>query len=602
MKYMEYPVLFEKSTDDFTTQGIGILTDCLSVEVTNEFNEFPELSLSYLADGDIAKELVKGRIIVSDVGDDYLQQRFRIDTVQKSMDNKIDVTATHILNDLTYNALKSDVHSQGVRPVIAFDYFKRNLEQPEPNLEMKSSIIRSAPINWTMDVVDNAKKALGGVEGSLLDLYKGDYLFDNNTIHYEYNIGRKTGKVIEYGKDLIQVKQDENISDTYTAIKPFAKLQGSGENEQIIYLPERIIKSDNADKFEKLRILTKDFSQDKVSTADQLRTSAQYYMEQNNFGVPKVTLEFEMEDIKDDLGFVDDLNMGDSVTVHFANLTIDTKARVIKTVWDGLLHRYKTVTIGDKAYTSADYQNEQNASTSEINDDIKAKMNNIRSDLRDYKEHYDDIQQQVNEARDDIFHFIKDGSTAVIRFSPNREYPTAMYIDSNAGSSFLLNGNGIYYQGTGKTAMDSRGNIYADNFVGQKISGVQIEAADIHGGNISGDVGINLSGASGNVFSVTSYGISAPSATIHRLDGGIYFSTQTLNVDGTATMETATMGTATARSLKVSGNTTLGNAQISSINNVSGMSFRNGGYIWLGGVKLEDGGNGKLKIGDYYYG
>jgi len=78
MNYLQYPVLFESSESDFTTQGIGVLTDCLNVEVTNEFNELPELKLDYLATGDIANELVKDRIILADVGEGYLKQLFRI--------------------------------------------------------------------------------------------------------------------------------------------------------------------------------------------------------------------------------------------------------------------------------------------------------------------------------------------------------------------------------------------------------------------------------------------------------------------------------------------------------------------------------------------
>lgn len=527
MKYMEYPVLFDKSTDDFATQGIGVLTDCIKVEVTNEFNELPELSLTYLSTGDIAGELKKGRIIVADVGENYLKQRFRIDDVKKSIDNKIEVTATHILNDLNYNTLKQNINVSAVTPVTAFNLLKNSLEQSESSLVMKSNITTSTNIDWPMTVITDAKKALGGANGSLLQIFKGEYLFDNNTINYQSKIGKKTGKVIQYGKDLIQVRQEESISETYSAIKPFTKT-GSGDDEKIVYLPERIIKI-NADKFEKLRIQTKDFSQDKIETVDQLRTRTNKYISDNKVGIPKVTLNFEMEDIKDDLGFVDELSMGDEVTVYFANLNIDTTARVIKTVWDGLLNRYKTVSIGDKPTTTSDYQTEQNnhinsvdKNVEETKKDVSAAEKDI-SDLKDSdkdkQQLMDELKKKVNDTRDDMLSYINGSGRDVMRFLPDRENPTDIVASESGGNyGMRWNSKGIYYDGKGTVAIDNRGNVYADNFVGQSMTGVYIRGGEISGVTISGDTDISL-GSGSNRTSITSYGISTPNLTVYQIDG-----------------------------------------------------------------------------------
>jgi len=533
MKYMEYPVLFKSSTDDFNTQGIGVLTDCLDVEVTNEFNELPELSLSYLASGDIANEIKKGRIIVVDVGENYLKQRFRIDDVKKSIGNKIDVTATHIINDLLFNTLKQNISASAVTPVTAFNLLKNDLEQPEPSLVMKSSITTSTNIDWSMNVIDNAKKALGGANGSLLQIYKGEYLFDNSTINYQYRIGKQTGKVIQYGKDLIQVNQEENISETYSAIKPFTKV-GSGDDEKIVYLPERIIKV-NSD-FEKLRIQTKDFSQDKIETVDQLRTRTNKYISDNKVGIPKVTLEFEMEDIKDDLGFVDELDMGDEVTVYFANLNIDTTARVIKTVWDGLLHKYKSVSIGDKPTTTSDYQSDQNnqiktvdknvsevgKDVAEVSKDVEAVKDDV-SDLqetdKDRQQLMDELKSSVNKSKKDFTDYINGGGDSVMKFIPNRDNPTDIVASENGGNyGMRWNSRGILYDGKGTVAITNRGEVYADVFVGQSMTGVIIRGGELSAVTISGDSDISL-GSGSTRTSITSYGISTNNATITNIDG-----------------------------------------------------------------------------------
>lgn len=546
MMYMEYPVLFEKSTDNFSTQGIGVLTDCISVEVTNEFNELPELSLTYLADGDIANELKKGRIIVADAGENYLKQRFRIDNVKKSLDNKIEVAATHLLNDLNYNTLKQNISASAVTPVTAFNLLKNNLEQPESSLVMDSSITTKSDIYWSMNNIDTAMKALGGADGSLLQIYKGEYIFDNETVHYQKTIGEKTGKVIEYGKDLIQINQEENISETYNAVKPYSKV-GEGEIQNLLYLPERIIKA-NSD-FEKLRILTKDFSQDKIETIAQMRTRTQQYIRDNKVGVPKVLLEFEMADIKDELGFVDKLDMGDEVTVYFANLEIDTTARVIKTVWDGLLNRYKTVSIGGKKSTTADYQDERYESIDSDINTVHTDVQKIYSGLHDYDEHITDLTTQIDSARDNIFNYINRPGDGIIKFTPSRESPTDMTIESSAGSRFRLNSYGISYDGSGKTAMDSRGYIYADNFIGHSMSSVYMEGGEVHSARITGDSSIDLAGDNGNVVSISGYGLTSPRATIWQLDG------------------------------------------------VQKMNVVNGGYLMVGGANLWGDGTGRLFVG-----
>lgn len=523
MNYLQYPVLFGSSESDFDTQGIGVLTDCLDVEVTNEFNELPELKLDYLATGDIANELVKDRIILADVGEGYLKQLFRIDSVKKSIDNKIEVTASHILNDLSYNTLKQNINASAVTPVAAFNLLKNNLEQPELKLKMISSINGTTSISWDMAKIDNAKKALGGADGSLLQMFKGEYLFDNYTVHYERTIGTKTGKVIEYGKDLVQVNQEENIEETYSAIKPFTKV-GSGDDEKIVYLPERIIKTSNAANFEKLRILTKDFSQDKIETIDQLRSRTNRYISDNKVGIPKVTLQFEMEDIKDDLGFVDELKMGDEVTVYFANLNIDTTARVIKTVWDGLLHRYKTVSIGDKPTTTSDYQTEQNNHINNVDENIEQTnkdVDDLKSSNEDAQRLMDELKKNVSDTRDNMLGYINGSGRDVIRFLPNRENPTDIVASESGGNyGMRWNSKGIYYDGKGTVAIDNRGNVYADNFVGQSITGVHIRGGEISGVTISGDTDISLGPmGSSNRTSITDYGISTNNMTVHQIDG-----------------------------------------------------------------------------------
>jgi len=76
----------------------------------------------------------------------------------------------------------------------------------------------------------------------------------------------------------------------------------------------------------------------------------------------------------------------------------------------------------------------------------------------------------------------------------------------------------FYYDGKGTVAIDNRGNVYADNFVGQSITGVHIRGGEISGVTISGDTDISL-GSGSTRTSITRYGISTPSMTVYQIDG-----------------------------------------------------------------------------------
>ena len=83
--FLRYPILFESAAQDSDTNGIGALSDTISCNVVRTRNQFPTLQLTYKRGGIHSKELQNGRIIMADMGPDFVHQKFRINQVQKTM-------------------------------------------------------------------------------------------------------------------------------------------------------------------------------------------------------------------------------------------------------------------------------------------------------------------------------------------------------------------------------------------------------------------------------------------------------------------------------------------------------------------------------------
>ena len=107
-------------------------------------------------------------------------------------------------------------------------------------------------------------------------------------------------------------------------------------------LPEKIVEAPGIYDF--VRILPLDLTSvfKGQPTPDQLRTSAQYYIADNNVGVPRVSLSLSYAQLDGEK-----VDLCDTLTVTFVEMGVNTTAKVIKTTFDVLQDRYSSVEIGD---------------------------------------------------------------------------------------------------------------------------------------------------------------------------------------------------------------------------------------------------------------
>lgn len=352
---MTYPILYSPEHTDFNNLGLGVMVDCISALVPEELNGKFELNIEYLANGPLAKYLVKDAQIKVDTGD-QTGQLFRIKTIGKKIDGIIPIYAEHvsyITNDLPIKPNTKVVESVAQ---VALNKMLSVIADKHP-LTAYSDITTISSAEWKVPDFKNPRNILGGVEGSILDQWGGEYQFDNYQIRLTSQRGRYSNTIIAYGRNLTDFEQEESILETYTSIYPYAH-ETSNDSTVLRTLPEFFVDSEYVDKYPNRRVAMVDFS-DKFNdknpySEDKLRKLAQSYVKANKVGVPKVTMKVSTVDLSGSLDEsynveeVESLHLADTVKVFFEPLGVTAEAKVVGSVWNVLLEQYDSYTLGAK--------------------------------------------------------------------------------------------------------------------------------------------------------------------------------------------------------------------------------------------------------------
>lgn len=347
------PILYEAKTNDFTGNGTGFLRDATECTVKEVRNGTFELTLKYPENGVYADKLTEDAIIKAKPNNKDNDQLFRIYKSGKTIAGVNTFYAEHISYELNSNPICQPV-IEGKNPQQAIEQVLSQAAVPNNYTAWSDIQTRNST---SVDDVVSIRKMLGGVEGSILDTWGGEYQFDNFTIKLWKSRGKDTGETIRYGKNLITAEQEKNIANTVTAIFPYAryKKDETSEEEILVKLSEGIIKTPNADRYARLKCEPVDFS-DKfedgiVITEDMLRKVATAYA-QSGIDEPSISIKASFQDMNkikgnENLATFNSIDLCDIVTVIIEKLDIDVKAKVVSYTYNVLKERAECVEIGE---------------------------------------------------------------------------------------------------------------------------------------------------------------------------------------------------------------------------------------------------------------
>lgn len=349
---MSYPILYGETETEFNHNGLGILGDCVSCEVTEEANGIFELYMQYPMDG-IHYENIQNRSIIKAKIDDFREpQLFRIYSISKPMSGIVRVSAQHISYDLSGIPVEP-FYAPSVASALASLKNKAVVNCPFKFLTDKTTAV-----SFNVSKPSSIRSLLGGSSGSILDVYGGEYEFDNYVVRLHNKRGEDRGVFIRYGKNLIDIQQEQKCSSVATGIYPYWTGEIDG-NPVLVELPEKIINAPGRYNF--VKIITVDFTQNFESkpTTEELRASAEKYVKSNNIGIPDVSLvvsfaQIEQSEEYSNLKSIERVGLFDTISVEFPQLGVSTASKAVKIVYDILLDRVKSVTLGSVSSNIAD--------------------------------------------------------------------------------------------------------------------------------------------------------------------------------------------------------------------------------------------------------
>ena len=327
------------------TNGLGALPECIEATVTQERNGAFTFRMRVPMSAKRYPEIKIGGIVKAKVDDESDLQMFRISKISKPISGIVTVDANHISYDL------------GKTSVLPFQTVgaAATMAQLKARMIGGTAFTLSTDINNPSSAFSNTKPQslralLGGQQGSVLDVFGGEFVFDNLQVILKAHRGNTTGIELRYGKNITDLKQDENIENTYTAVMPYAiDSTGNAVVGDLQFVLEdaepKILNLDLSSSFQST-------TEAQTITVERLNELAQAYIQSNNIGVPKtsITVSFinlaQTEEYKD-IAPLERVRLCDTVTVNYEKLGVSATAKVVRYEYNVLTERYNSIDIGD---------------------------------------------------------------------------------------------------------------------------------------------------------------------------------------------------------------------------------------------------------------
>ena len=391
------PILYNANETAFETYGLGEI-DATKAQVTRERNGNYTLYIEYPASGPLAGTFKNDMRIKSDAGLRTKNQTFFISRIAKDSTGILKVYAKHISHLTETMAIRNNTNATGTAQAALAIWALNALGGIR--FDTWSDIDLTSKTSWNIADFKTARDALGGVAGSILDVWGGEYEFDNTVIRLHKQLGRKSPIVLEYGRNILRAEDDQDIDGAYTSVYPYAtytpESQGTGEggatSQQVtVELPEKYVDGPYIGLYNERRVLIVDFSSNfkdkEVPTIDKLRRLAKEYAINNRLGLPKINTKIEYVDLSKTLDYkltqiLEEAELCDIVPVYYPQIGLTSEdAKLTTIVYDVLLEQNDSVEVG---VIGDGFKSSMTSNLSGKIDDLASNQQRLVNTLPDY--------------------------------------------------------------------------------------------------------------------------------------------------------------------------------------------------------------------------
>ena len=356
--------LYEQDTTDFSNNGLKILSPT-SAKITRNLIEYTyQLELTHLLDE-------KGMMLTEERILGYNGQYFRISSIRRNL-KEVSVIAKHIFFDLNKNFIE-DINIKNKTGSMALSHILGGTSYPH-SFSATSDIDTVASSRLVRKNVVSA--LIGDTDNSFINRWGGELDIDGFTFKLNEQIGKDDGYTIRYGKNLTGLDLQLNMLEVVTRIRPvgFDGIEIDGLYVDSSYIDNYALPIIKEIKYENVKWTGspnyEEREDDDSYIYDNLAEAQAKLIELatnefivNEIDLPKTTIDIEFVELSKTeeykhLKFLQNINIGDTVHIYHKPLDINLKSRCIEYVYDCILNKYETITLG--SYTKNFFTKTQN--------------------------------------------------------------------------------------------------------------------------------------------------------------------------------------------------------------------------------------------------
>lgn len=383
---MFYPLLYKlQNTTHILNQSamlkIGMMTEIISGKVTEERNGDYLLEIELLVTDDCADLLDTQLFVKAKPNPTDEPQFFEIYNLQYKDKKSVVIKAKHIKHNL-YNNFLVEVQNQTDIMCTPAEWWYRLCTGQEEGLQTQMTLW-AHHFKFTSDITAKSSMTLGfvtpctlgdfmgGADGSLIDVFGGEYKYDNFNVSLLKKRGTTTKYHLKWGKNLSSLTQTLDSDDICSHVAAYATCYDTYAKRNVVLCSQPQELKSHKSKLIKVKAVdvtnggsvdigdatgywnfNAQTGENKDLLIQKLNIQAQVLRGQlaSTNGAPTLNVKVDYPTTLDEML---DLRLCDTVYIDTANDSL--QAKIIKTDYDIVLERWNSLELGTPKSKLSDY-------------------------------------------------------------------------------------------------------------------------------------------------------------------------------------------------------------------------------------------------------